>query len=1572
MSLKHKLTTLGAVGAIFASLLAPSAAFAAENDPIDPGGPDQTWGTNSTGRYTTIANFEYRPGDLFSSVIFSESSDVKSADGVELSFDTIQRYPTAKDDVKMYGQLIPPEGGAEDEEGGNLTGEYLVSQLRTYYEYGWFEPLPRDDESIFSPVVRWFQDVKKSFEDFIAHASLLMALFGATLYDGAISFLETFEGFVSGVNLPVIFGLAPAPSGTNPGWLSNLLTGTLAAFGLTGDMIMVIQGLTMSAIVFMFLVVTIWALRSLKNRGDHIKNSKKWGSRILIMIMTIPTWVAVTSALNVVSNSVGDLNAATPGEVNSSVFVDTLDWAVYGNMDLTLMNNTSGSPHNSNSVSAGDGSYGLDPSGKKSTNYAPNTTRITQLNSNLALLKQTLGGQDSEKQMGAREMLSKFISGDRSNVNDYISGVASLKCLNSSSSTINGTKVPECTHRDNPNSLSRFDLGIGNDTLFQTENATRPYFFSPREDQAEAEQTGGVATRQTIQIGQQTFELTEKSPITARPIRFNDPKTYVYGAIPPENLSKSTAEYANYIYDARTSLQLVNPETGEPVGDSNPTDNAGDPETERARAIRTNALQIAIYNRFGGMNDGLALSDQSTAFFLQTKRSGAEGINYKGYNTVANETGESKNTGRYGNAFVRYVMPVASESDYAKNIASLNGVWLTSGILAVAVVFILLRSPIFGALFYSIKGFLGSLFSGNIYSFAEGILYYTALRVSFVFASAAIYLGALFGKFFALEAPILQGLGDVLGTTSAAVGAGFISGAYIATLIGALAIVVALLWPAFNWTSARGRNRKVSALGALVMIPFMVVSILLEKMAQVATNFYGKSPHAPGMLSLAGSSKAKAARAQEFAETGKKPGSTLGKIAKTGVKVGAGVGLAAATGGAGSALAGTAVKGLFGQSMLGQAAGKVAFAGVDKAVGKFGASKMGGLLGAPLRKAGQLGGAVFDKTSWGKHLATTDENGNVISGSQVALNGFKAYEDYARRTNNPFYREDAHMNEQTGDDKKDLNGQKKDAQAPDQTAESQTAQEQPTTPTDPQGQVDNAPTDKPQDREAAWQSVVASVPRFSDAHFDEAHIDRATIGDNDTTVDADHVETNADTAETNAESVEAPGEESARDAQGTYDERIDDVHLERPTLNEPEVQNAPAQTLEADTVETNKVEADTVDTDTVDADQQDVTNEPVNGAQNPENPEIHAQAVDVTAQESTTETQESTTEAQQANVTAQESTTEAQESTTETQEADVTAQEAVVDAHDAPQPASPGHTDWGNLGEELRANFNGQTLGSEPAPVDVNGPVDVNVPEPVETQPTDQPQTVAIHEPVDTRSADDKPQTVALSEPVETQPAEQPQKVEFSEPMDTRSVDKEPQQAEIITPVNIEKPDVPYQSAAQPPVIVPPVVPQKPTESAAARTEPGDSEKQKSLEEQMLSALNKHSAQTKEKSDAEARQHAMWSALDQLLGAPKPVVQQQTTVNNVTRVAPAVAPAPAPAPNMSQYMTPGSSNDSALGDILTTLKENHAETMARQDAEKKERLTDRHLAQKTFEKLPGQDRQSAGLDRSRLDGPNDQ
>lgn len=1569
MSLKHKLTTLGAVGALFASLLAPSAAFAAENDDVNPGGPDRAWGTNGTGLYTTIANFEYRPGDLFSSVIFSESSDVKSADGVELSFDTIQRYPTAKDDVKMYGQLIPPEGDAGDEGDGTLTGEYLVSQLRTYYEYGWFEPLPRDDESIFSPVVRWFQDVKKSFEDIVAHASLSLALFGATLYDGAISFLETLEGFVSGINLPVIFGLAPAPSGNDPGWLSKLLTGTLEAFGLTGDMIMVIQGLTMSAIVFMFLVVTIWALRSLKNRGDHIKNSKKWGSRVLIMMLTIPTWVAVTSVWNSVSNLIGDLNAATPGEVNSSYFVDTLDWAVYGNMDLTLMNNTSGSPHNSNSVAAGNTMYGLDPSGQKSTNYEPNATRITQLNANLALLKSTLGGQDSEKQVGAREMLSKFISGDRSNVNDYISGVASLKCLNASAATINGTQVPECTHRDNPNSLARFDLGIGNDTLFQTENATRPYFFSPREDQAEAEQTGGVATRQTIQIGQQTFELTEKSPITARPIRFNDPKTYVYGAIPPENLSKSTAEYANYIYDARTSLQLVNPETGESVGDSNPTDNAGDPETERARAIRTNALQIAIYNRFGGMNEGLALSDQSTAFFLQTKRSGADGINYKGYNTVANETGESKNTGRYGNAFVRYVMPVASESDYTKNIASLNGVWLTSGILAVAVVFILLRSPIFGALFYSIKGFLGSLFSGNIYSFAEGILYYSALRVSFVFASAAIYLGSLFGKFFALEAPILQGLGDVLGATSAALGTGFISGAYIATLIGALAIVVALLWPAFNWTSARGRNRKVSALGAIVMIPFMVVSVLLDKMAQVATNFYGKSPHAPGMLSLAGSSKAKAARAQEFAETGKKPGSTLGKIAKTGVKVGAGVGLAVATGGAGSALAGTAVKGLFGQSMLGQAAGKVAFAGVDKAVGTFGASKMGGLIGAPLRKAGQLGGAVFDKTSWGQRLATTDENGNVISGSQVALNGFKAYEDYARRTNNLFYREDAHMNEQTGDEKKDLNGQKKDAQAPDKTAESQsaepqTSQEQPTASADTQGQTDNGQTDKPQDREAAWQSVVASVPQFSDAHFDEAHIDRATIGENDATVEADHVETNADTAETNTESVESP-----TDAQSTYDERIDNVHLERPTLNEPEIQNASAPTVEAgavdaEKVETEKVETENVDADRVETEKQEVVHEPVNGAQNPENPEIQAQNVDVTAQESTTEaqqadvtaqestteTQESTTEAQQANVTAHESTTETQEFTAEAQQADVTTQETVVDSHDAPQPAAPAQTDWGNLGDELRANFKGQSLESESAPVDVN------VPEPVETQPTEQAQPVVVSEPVDARSADSKPQEVSLSEPV-----------------DTRSADTEPQKAEIVTPVNIEKPEFPQQqNVAQPPIIIPPVAPQKPTEPAPVHKESGDSETQKSLEEQMLSALNKHSAQTKEKGEAKARQQAMWSALDQLLGAPKPVVQQQTTVNNVTRVAPAVAPAPTPAPNMSQYMTPGSSNDSALGDILTTLKENHAETMARQDAERKERLTDRHLAQKTFEKLPGQDRQSTGLDRSRLDGVNDQ
>lgn len=1573
MNLKRKLMTVGAIGAVALSSLAPTTAFAAEEESADL--PDISNSNASDTRYSQLSNYAYTPGDLLSSVIYSESSEVKSADGLELSYKTLAAYPSASDGIKTYGQLIAPTGDTSvDENGSSTEGERLVSQLKTYYEYGWFEPLPKNDESFLSPVVRLVRDVPKNIGDHFARGALQSALIGAQLYDAGTSFIEAFSSLAGFVNVPALFGLTG--DGVNDGFLNELVSGTLAAFGFSAGTILIIQRLTMSFFVFFMIVMTIWALRSTKNRTSHVHNSKKWGSRILIMLMTVPVWVSVTNAWNFFDNSVANLNNAAPDEINSSYIVDTLDWAIYGNLDLKMVN-PSGS---------------LNTDATASADFAPTPERVAYLGQRIQEEKNKLGG-DSNAETSAHGMLSAFLSGGTANVNDYISGLASLNCLSTSNTTITGQQVVECTHRNNPNSLTRFDIGVPNETLFATERASRPYFLSPREDQMDTDKTGGVKQEQTIVLSGVEFKLTETSPVSARPLRFNDPKSYIYGAIPSENLSTSTAEYANYIYDPRTSSQLVNPETGKAVTDEPASDEA---ENDKLRAIRSNALHIAIYNRFAGLNDGLALSDQSTTFFLQSKRSGDSGINYKGYNTVANETGESKNTGAYGNAFVRYVMPVTNPGDYAKNISALNTVWVTSGFIAIAACFILLRSPVFGAMFYSIKGFLGSLFTGNIYSFLEGILYYSAMRLSFICASAAIYFGAFIGKFFLLDSPLAHAIGlvggDALQFTDA-----ILTGGFVTSVVGAFAILVALLWPALNWTNGRGSNRKISILGAIIMLPYMLVSSWMTRVERLATNFYGKAPGGNRMLSVAGSRSAKGARANELAATGKKPGSVAGKVAKTGLKVGAGVALATATGGAGSAIAASALKNSFGNSMAGKVAGKVAFAGMDKAANAFSTSRAGQLIGKPLGALGRLGGAAFDKTGLSERLSTIDENGNKVSGSQVLFGGFKDYDNHIRRINNPFFKEDSHLasSEET---KPDMNGQEEKPQnkAPQPhtapaVSESNTVQQTPLDQPDVDENGQNETTepqgDQPQGSE--WARAVSNVPQFTDAHFDHADIDQATIGDQG----ADDVsQTQSDTvvSETDENSEPQDDESVPGDANGSeqYDERVDARDIEQPSLA-AEQAKIDAQSVEADS---DTADVDIQSADSVDTEEAKETAVPESAqADNPEAPEVEAQSVNVHADESTVETPEAQTSAQSAE-------TQADETTVETPEAH-------VDADETETPEQSPKTDWGNLADELNKP------SAEPQDVNITEPVEttgdadkntVNVDGTVSTEDvSNEPQAVNVTEPVETHgetqvtadqpletretapvqsSAD--PQQVVVNEPVRTEPAQssEPQQVVVNEPVKTEQTQSsDPQQVVVNEPVKAEttpaSTNEPQQVTVNEPVRTEPTA--APQNAAPAFVQPAPAPQSSSaLVDDMLKAMDAHAQKERDRASAKPVDQMMRELGQMFTGEPAtqqttPAHQNITTVNNVTNstsnVAPPVAPVqpatPVVAPNVPLV---GETRNGSTDKLANIMKEIHEDNTTRAEQEKKERLMDRRLAKDTFERLPNQS-QAPRFETPRLD-----
>ena len=726
---------------------------------------------------------------LYASIVYSLSKG-ESADSTSISLTQMSKYPVSDETAnsQQYGALATPTFNSPAQDAGSQ----LASYVKTLHEYNY---LVMKDNTGFSGIWNFLTSwIGQSIRYFL----LATAWMGAALYDMSFSLIGWFTSEFTRFNILQVTGLqygaAKADSAIN--WIFVQI---LNAIGLDTSMIRTIQAITYLLILGSFIMVVITQLNRAKAK-KAVTSTKRYGLRILTIVMTIP----ITAMMYGVTTSIfSNLNLAAKdaSRLSDSYVVNVTKWA--GTLNLSL------APISSNR---------LDTSGEVNETFAPTPSNIAKLNAAIRTIDESSSADGTKSSaQSAMDSIGSLISDKNASVQDYFNYVASRKTSGSNiaAESIPVTDTTDTRGRTNTYMLvSRDKDKDGSDILKTIYDLSSDSSSGVAADDATKSYSYYVANSKNVSIG-----LDSKYDLV--PVVWNNPTSYLYGAVTPGNLTKSTVNHANYHLSAYTDM-LNDPQTGETASDK-----------KLKEALRSNALSFALINKYAGVkqyNGGAeSLSSQSVAFLLQSKLSG-DTLLYKGYNTAANATGESKNTGAYGITYVENVVPSKDVGDYMNKIASLNAIWLSAGITSFVVLLTLLKAPILGSIVRHLKGFFSALFTGNIISLIESVLYYAALSSSFIFA----YFGVLMS---------LTVVGALIGTEGVASLVSWLSfvPAYGPILLSWL-VCFMMTWPVAKLKlGTSGKSRSVGIASLMVSVPYILVESMDAYMDRMHQRLYGKS-----------------------------------------------------------------------------------------------------------------------------------------------------------------------------------------------------------------------------------------------------------------------------------------------------------------------------------------------------------------------------------------------------------------------------------------------------------------------------------------------------------------------------------------------------------------------------------------------------------------------------------------------------------------------------------------------------------------------------------------------------------
>ena len=561
---------------------------------------------------------------LLPSIIYSRSQASNSAGATVVSLADIMKYSAYSDGTnpQRYGfatkqNKIQPEGTR------------LANYIMALYHFDYLVPVPKDlnggnpVSTFFNKVVRWATG--NSVPEYTPSSiALSMAAFFGSIYDAATSFLKiVFEG-VKSLNWNFIFGFTKEGQAT--GFIGSIMQVVSEKLGFSNGLVQALRYFVIT-IIFISFVIFIMVAMGARSRTRIRKGLINFVVRIVVIFVFIPVSGKFTDLIGEMASGItGDFS--TPARVNSMFVLDTLDWAATTNLSLAPITNASPSTTPFDIFKS----------------YQPTFENVQKLTQSV-ITRSEVAGLSPDK-TSAADLLNKVSSREVVSVNAYFARVASAQSVGSSSIAASNL----------PNRISSYKNPDGSDAKINIpfENVS-PAFLSTKESSEDEESSSSSESSLAISKWQVNsgskdtlVEIDSKAKMVVEPIRWYNLDTYIYGARLPDTMAKEHANYSNYINSTGTS-QLNDPKTGKAASDS------------LKDALTANANIIALYNQYAGVakitpGGDPSLSTQSVAFLLQSEYSNAS-LTYRGYNTVASKTGETKNTGVNGNAFVRYVIP---------------------------------------------------------------------------------------------------------------------------------------------------------------------------------------------------------------------------------------------------------------------------------------------------------------------------------------------------------------------------------------------------------------------------------------------------------------------------------------------------------------------------------------------------------------------------------------------------------------------------------------------------------------------------------------------------------------------------------------------------------------------------------------------------------------------------------------------------------------------------------------------------------------------------------------------------
>lgn len=872
------------------------------------GGGSQTVSSGVDGTPNVLQSTMYQT--LLPSIIYSRSQASNSAGATVVSLADIEKYGVyveGTNNPQRYG-FVTKQNKTQPE------GTKLANYLLALYHYDYLVPVPKDlnggnpVSTFFNKVVRWATGTSVP-EYTPSSIALGMAAFFGSIYDAATSFLKlVFEG-VKSLNWNFIFGFTKEGQAT--GFIGSIIQTVSEKLGFSSGLLQALRYFIIT-IIFISFVIFVMVAMGARSRTRIRKGLINFVVRIVVIFVFIPVSGKFTDLIGEMASGItGDFS--TPSRVNSMFVLDTLDWAATTNLSLAPITNASPS---TNTLDIFKGTY--EPT-------FDNVQKLTQS----VIKRSEVAGLTTDK-TSAADLLNKVSSREVVSVNAYFARVSSAQSVGSSSIAASNLPTNISSYRNPDGSEAKVNIPFEN---------IKPAFLSTKESSEEEEGSSSSDSSMAIYKWQvnsgskdSLVELDSKAKMVVEPVRWYNLDTYIYGARLPDTMAKEHANYSNYINASGTS-QLNDPRSGKAASDA------------LKDSLIANANIIALYNQYAGVakitpGGDPSLSTQTVAFLLQSEYSNGS-LTYRGYNTIASKTGETKNTGVNGNAFVRYTIPNSGDTDLISKVFSLLTLWMCSAVVAVYALIWVLKGPIISTLLITGKSFLKAAVTGDITAAIKFVAGDAAIKFSATFAAVGTYmtLGIMGGIINAIQGlptsyvnnnwvakiPIV---GDFISSVSALIG-----GMFICTLL-----TLALVWPIMRLNlGGRGKGKKplyAGFLGIFIMIPYILFEALDEYLEIIYQRVYGKSRSRTFGAKL---------RNQADPIDQKK---LVGNLAKNTATVAAKAGLATMTGGASTAV--TSALGGAGATLAAQA-GKTML-GAKSAANRFGGNmvdKVANFTGAP-------------------------------------------------------------------------------------------------------------------------------------------------------------------------------------------------------------------------------------------------------------------------------------------------------------------------------------------------------------------------------------------------------------------------------------------------------------------------------------------------------------------------------------------------------------------------------------------------------------------------------------------------